>query len=132
MIYPFLRSLRLLISQVSHSGPPIPCPSYPLSFSPHPAPKLPSLHFLIILCINLPTILHFTCPPLPSCIFPFPAPSPTIFAFWDYYGFPLLLVPLPTFPHHIGLLSNLPDPLHDSSHSLSPACSPTQGESIFE
>ena len=95
-----------------------PCPPYLLSFSPYPALKLsPSISPSF--CINVLIIFHFTCPLLPSCIFPFPAPSPSIFAFFEtIYGCPLLLVPFPTFPHHIWLFSHTPYPLHDSLHPL--------------
>jgi hypothetical protein len=122
MVYAFLRSIRLPISQVGHSGL-SPCPSYLLSFS---APKLSSLHFHIILHINTPIFFPFAHPLLPNCIHPLSAPSPSIFAFFGTIsGYPLLLIPLPTFIHHIGLFPCTPHLLHEPSHSLAPAFPPT-------
>jgi hypothetical protein len=88
MIYPFLRSLGLSISQVSHSGPPIPLPLLPSIILPSPCSQTAFPPFPHHSVHKYTTILHFTCPLLPSCIFPFPAPSPTIFAFLGLLWFP--------------------------------------------
>jgi hypothetical protein len=53
--------LGLSITQVSHSGPPASLPPYPLSCSPHPALKLPSIYFPIIF---KPTRQHHVYLPL--------------------------------------------------------------------
>ena len=90
MTYAFLKSLGLPINQVSHSDPPVPLSPYPLSFSPHPAPKLSSLYFpsfyTQIYPLSFP--LHTLCSPIAS--FPSLLPAPPFFAFfWDYLWLPL-------------------------------------------
>ena len=125
MIYPFLRSLGLSISQVSHSGPPIPLPLLPSIILPSPCSQTVFPPFPHHSPHKYTHHLTFYMPSAPQLHFSL---LPPFLLFWYYYGFPLLLVPLPIFTHHIGLLFNLPHHPHDSSHTLSPACPPTQGE----
>ena len=127
MAYTFLRSLWLPISQVSHSGPPVPLhlPPSTILLSSCSQPALPlfphhsthkSTYYISFYTPYAPQ-LHSSLPCLLSLHFGF--------IFCDYLWLPMLLAPLPTSPHHIGLISHAPHPLHDPSHSLTPACLPT-------
>ena len=111
-----------------------PCPPYYLlSFSPQHAPKLPSLHFPIILYINVPTLFLFAHPLLPNCIHPLSASlSPHFHIFLrTIYGCPPLLMPLPTFMHNIGLFSHTLHVLLEPSHSFAPLFPPTTHFLLF-
>ena len=92
-VYAFLKCF-LAFYHPGHSGPPALFSPYLLSLSPNPPPKLPWFYFPIILHVNIPTILPFKHTLLLNYIFPFHAPSLSIFAiFGTTYGCPLLLAP---------------------------------------
>ena len=125
MIYAFLKSLGLPINQVSHSSPPVPLTLYhsPPILLPNCPPSI-SHH-----SIHKSTHCHSFCTPSAPQLHPsLPCSLPLHFSlfFGTIYGCPLLLMPFPTFLHHIGLFSHTTCPLHYPSHPLPlPAPLPT-------
>ena len=126
MIYAFLKSLGLPINQVSHSSPPVPLSPLPSIILPPSCFQTVLPLFHIIPYINLPTVIPFAHPLLHNCILPCSLPLHFSLFFGTIYGCPLLLMPFPTFLHHIGLFSHTTCPLHYPSHPLPlPAPLPT-------
>src|ERR1700720_3369769 len=87
MVYQFLRSLGISISQVGHSGPPIPLPLLPSIILPSPCSQTafpPFPHHSVRKYTH-----HLTCymSLAPQLHFPLPC-SPTIFAFLGLLWFP--------------------------------------------
>ena len=118
IVYLFLMSLGLPTTQVSHSGPPFLLSLLPSIIPPLFCFQMPSLHFPIIIYINVYITFLFTHHLLHISFFPSLLPLSPFCLFRTICGCSLLLAPLPTFLHHIGLFSYAPHPLHDPSHPL--------------
>ena len=107
-----------------------PCPPVPLTLYHPPLILLPNCPPSISHhSIHKSTHYHSLCTPSAPQLHPsLPCSLPLHFSlfFGTIYGCPLLLMPFPTFLHHIGLFSHTTCPLHYPSHPLPlPAPLPT-------